>query len=75
MESKSFIQTLQGKNERFKHATSLEDVLCLSTMVSDFLLQPSNDVDDARLKWLNDYAGECNECPSHQHCLACIINE
>lgn len=75
MESKSFLQTLQNKNLRFKHATSLDDVLCLATLVTNCIVSKNGTVDDARLQWLNYYEGDCQECPCFRDCLACIINE
>lgn len=75
MESKSFIQTLRNKDWRFKSASSLDDVLCLSTLIANCILYPDSGVDDARTRWINEYNGDCQQCPCFKDCLACIINE
>lgn len=80
MESKSFLQTLANKDWRFRTATTLEDVLCFSTMVSQGILFPACDVEEARSKWVGaaedgGYEGDCYKCPCHETCIACIINE
>lgn len=75
MESPSFTQTLRSKDWRFRTATTLEDVLCFSTMVSANLLHRDCDVEEARLKWLEEYEGDCPNCPANASCIASIINE
>lgn len=75
MESKSFIQTLQNKNWRFEHATTLEDVLCLTVLASHGYQTNASDVDEARLKWLEQFEGDCYKCPLCKNCMACLINE
>lgn len=74
-ESKSFIQTLKQKNYRFEHATTLEDVLCFVVLASHGLVYPQATVDEARAKWLEQYNGDCYQCPCCKTCVACIINE
>ena len=76
MESPSFVQTLKGKNWRFESATSLEDVLCLAVIKAHG--EPLFDVKDvyeAREQWLELFNGDCLECPYHETCMACLINE
>lgn len=75
MESKSFIQTLQQKNHMFEHATSLEDVLCLTVMAANKNYFGVYTVDEARAKYLESFHGDCLECPYHDDCMACFINE
>ena len=75
MESKSFLQTLQQKSPMFQHATTLEDVLCLTVMTANDNLFEVYNVDDARAVWLNSFHGECTECPYVEHCVANFINE
>jgi len=75
MESKSFIQTLNQKSSMFKHATTLEDVLCFTVMTANNNLFEVYNVDDARLVWLSSLNGNCEECPYFKNCVACFINE
>jgi hypothetical protein len=75
MESLSFIQTLNQKNAMFKHATTLEDVLCFTVLTANENYFEVYNVDDARKVWLNNFHGECEECPYTKHCMACFINE
>lgn len=75
MESLSFLQTLQHKNAMFLHATSLEDVLCLSTMIANGNTLQVENVDSAREEYLRTFDGDCQKCPYHENCLACFINE
>jgi hypothetical protein len=75
MESKSFIQTLQQKSNMFKHATTLEDVLCFTVMTAHENYFEVYNVDDARAVWLNNFHGECTECPYVEKCVANFINE
>lgn len=75
MESKNFIQTLNQKSAMFLHATTLEDVLCFGTMIANKNTLQVENVDDAREEYLRTFNGDCNECPYHENCLACFINE
>jgi hypothetical protein len=75
MESKSFIQTLNQKHAMFHGATTLEDVLCLSTMIANKNPLHAENVNDARDEYLRTFNGDCQQCPYHQDCLACFINE
>jgi len=75
MESKSFIQTLNQKSSMFKHATTLEDVLCFTVMTADNNTLEVYNVDDARKVWAREFHGECTECPYFKNCMACFINE
>jgi hypothetical protein len=75
MESPSFIQTLNQKNVMFQHATSLEDVLCFTVMTANENYFEVYNVDDARKVWLNNFHGDCSECPYTEYCVAYFINE
>lgn len=75
MESKSFLQTLQQKSNMFDHASTLEDVLCLTVMIANGNYFEVYSVDEARAKYLESFHGDCLECPYHDNCLACFINE
>lgn len=75
MQSPSFIQTLQNTDWRFKHASSLDEVLCFATFVASAAYEEVETVDDARKVWLEDFQGDCTKCILNDACLACIINE
>jgi hypothetical protein len=75
MESPSFVQELQGKSHMFDHATSLEDILCLAVLIANDNYFEVYTVDEARAKYLESFHGECLECPYHEKCVACFINE
>lgn len=75
MESKSFIQTLNQKSPMFKHATTLEDVLCFTVMTAHENYFEVYNVDDARAIWLSNFHGDCQECPYVEKCMAVFINE
>jgi hypothetical protein len=75
MESRSFIQTLNQKSPMFKHATTLEDVLCFTVMTANGNFLEVYNVDEARSKWLESFHGDCQECPYFKACTACFINE
>lgn len=75
MESKSFIQTLQGKSSLFEHATSLDEVLCLATFKASGIYNEVETVDDAREMWASVFNGNCPECVFYKNCLACEINK
>lgn len=78
MESPSFIQTLQNKNWRFENATTLDDVLCLATMIAteEEEIGAFSSVNDARMIWLEKYEGNCNNCPHaiSGNCLAYYLD-
>lgn len=73
--SQAFIKELQQRNSMFLNAGTLEDVLCLSTMIANKNPLKAENVDDARDEYLRTFNGDCNECPYHENCLACFINE
>ena len=76
MESPSFIQTLASKNWRFAGATSLDEVLCLTVIKAhgEYLFDVG-EVYEARKQWLETFNGDCLQCPYHDNCMACLINE
>jgi hypothetical protein len=75
MESPSFIQTLNQKSPMFQHATTLEDVLCFTVLTANDNYFEVYTVDEARNVYLNNFHGECQECPYIKNCMACFINE
>ncbi len=75
MESKSFIQTLNQKHAMLHGATTLEDVLCLSTIIANKNTLQVENVNDAREEYLRTFDGDCLKCPYHENCLTCFINE
>jgi hypothetical protein len=75
MESPSFLQTLSHKSPMFLHTTSLEDVLCLATIIANKNTLHVENVDGAREEYLRTFDGDCQNCPYHENCLACFINE
>ena len=72
-ESPSFLQTLRRKSPMFLHATTLEDVLCLSTIIANKNTLQVENVDDAREEYLRTFDGDCEKCPYHENCLCGII--
>lgn len=75
MESPSFVQTLQNTDWRFKHATNLGEVLCLSTLIAVGELGKLSDVDSSTRMWVEKYGGHCPNCPYNNSCLASLIGE
>ena len=73
--SQEFIKELQQRNAMFLHATTLEDVLCFSTIVANKNTLHVENVDGAREEYLRTFNGDCAECPYTLNCLACFINE
>lgn len=73
--TEEFIKELQKRNAMFLHAGTLEDVLCLSTIIANRNTLQVENVDDAREEYLRTFDGDCQECPYHENCLACFINE
>lgn len=55
-------------------AQSLEDVLCLSTLMAGKILLNSASLEESK-HYYNTLLDGCNDCKLSQVCLACIINE
>jgi hypothetical protein len=75
MYSPEFIKELQQRNAMFLNASTLEDVLCFGTIIANKNTLHVENVDEAREEYLRTFDGECTECPYHENCLACFINE
>lgn len=61
--------------ERLYHAGSLEDILCLSTLIAKQYLLPSATISDSIDYYKNNVNTDCGACPFVDTCLACIINK
>lgn len=60
---------------QIEKAESIEEVLCLSTLIATETLPPSSTVKDS-IDFFERVAKEdCSLCPFANICLACIINE
>jgi hypothetical protein len=61
------------KYHRLWGADKIEDILCLTVLISAKILLPTATIKDAIYYW-EDING-CENCLANQTCLACIINE
>jgi hypothetical protein len=73
--TQEFLKELRQRNAMFLNTTTLEDVLCLSTMIANKNTLQVENVDDAREEYLRTFDGDCQKCPYVENCLACFINE
>ena len=62
---------------RLSEAKSIEEILCLSTLITGGILPVDSSIKDSK-----DYfdllplpGGDCSACSLNQKCLACLINE
>lgn len=69
------IKTLPVPHPRIEKAESIEDILCLSTLIASGELPPSATLDQSKEFYVNETGENCNKCPFKLTCLACIINE
>jgi hypothetical protein len=62
-----------------KNAETIEEILCLATLISSKILDHNATLEDAKKYYVNlekrTSCGGCINCPSCDICLACIINE
>lgn len=72
--TQAFIKELQQRSAMFLNATTLEDVLCFSTIIANRNTLQVENVDGAREEYLRTFEGDCQKCPYTEHCLACFIN-
>jgi hypothetical protein len=56
-------------------AETIENILCLATMVATGLLPVTAEIEDAQNILAKMYDGDCFECPNKDKCLACRIND
>jgi hypothetical protein len=67
-------KTLEITSPQIKKADSIEELLCLSTMIAVKAIPANSSVTD--LKYFIEYhRSDCNLCPFNTACLACAINE
>lgn len=59
---------------QIRNAGDIEDVLCLSTLITGELLPYDATLENSR-DYYNKLSGGCFDCPLVDRCLACIINE
>lgn len=57
------------------NASCIEEILCLSTLVSNGELLPNATLDQSQEFFENEVEEDCGNCPFMLTCLACIINE
>jgi hypothetical protein len=56
------------------HADSLEDILCLSSLIASGKLNPNSTFQDSN-KYYESLEYGCSNCSLNDVCLACIINQ
>ena len=61
-------------HHRIETAESIEDILCLSTLIANGELPPNAELNDSRDFFVNEVKEDCQNCPFKLTCLACIIN-
>ena len=60
---------------KIEKAESIEDVLCLSTLIANGELPPNGTLSESRHYFKTEVKEDCGNCPYMLTCLACIINE
>lgn len=60
---------------QIERAEDIEDVLCLSTLITSGELSPNATVEDSKRFYEKETREDCGNCPFRFVCLACIINE
>ena len=56
-------------------ANSIEEILCLSTLIANGELAPNATITDSSNFYEKETGEDCDKCPFCATCLACIINE
>lgn len=69
------LKTLFASYPKIEPAESIEDILCLSTLIASGELPPNAELNDSRNFFVNEVKEDCDNCPFNLTCLACIINE
>ena len=69
------IKTLTVSHPKIENAESIEDVLCLATLIANGELPPNASIKDSKDFFTNETKEDCDNCPFKLTCLACIINE
>ncbi len=60
---------------RLTEANTIEDVLCLATLIASGELHPNATIEDSTAFYEKEVNQDCSICPFKLVCLACIINE
>lgn len=60
---------------KIEKAESIEDILCLSTLIANGKLSAKAILEDSADFYKNETGSDCGKCPFISTCLACIINE
>lgn len=69
------IKTFSIIHPRIEGANSIEEILCLSTLVANGELPPNATIGDSINFYEKETGEDCDKCPFCATCLACIINE
>ena len=69
------IKSLTVSHPKIENAESIEDVLCLATLIANGELPPNASIKDSKDFFTNETKEDCDNCPFKLTCLACIINE
>lgn len=69
------IKTIPVIHPKLENAESIEDVLCLSTLIANGELSPDARLHESRHFFVEEVKEDCGNCPFMLTCLACIINE
>lgn len=69
------IKKLIVSHPKIEKAESIEDVLCLSTLIANGELSAKATLEDSAEFYKNETGSDCGKCPFNPTCLACIINE
>jgi len=69
--------TFTTSAHQLKNAGSIEEVLCLATLVASGILPDYSDTVDAARHYqaLEQMNKDCSDCLCFNKCLACIINQ
>lgn len=71
----SNIKQLFAKYPKIESSNSIEEVLCLATLIGSAEIAPNSTLEDSKRFLEEVNGGDCNNCLLKRVCLACIINE
>lgn len=69
------VKTLTVTHPKIENAESIEDILCLATLIANGELLPNATLDQSQEFYVKETGEDCSICPFNLTCLACIINE
>jgi hypothetical protein len=69
------VKTLTITHPKIEKAESIEDILCLATLIANGELPPVAGIHESRKFFVEEVKEDCGNCPFMLTCLACIINE